>query len=145
MIELRRLAALEIDEVAALSARCFPGSGFTAAELAGELERAFAEVWVARDDARIAGYAVAWFVGDDGEVLTLGTDPHARRRGLGRALVARLQLSARERGVRSLTLEVRESNAAARALYDDAGFETVGVRRRYYADGEDARVMTWRP
>ncbi len=145
MIDLGRLARDEVDEVAALSARCFTHGAFTASELVTELERSFAEVWVAREDERIVGYAVAWFVGDDGEVLSIGTEPAARRRGIARALVERLQRSTRERGVRSLTLEVRESNRAARALYEHEGFDTTGVRRRYYADGEDACVMTWRP
>ncbi len=135
----------EVEEVAALSKRCFPEGGWGAAELGAELERSFAEVWVARAEGAVAGYAVAWFVGDDAEVLTLGTDPVERRRGIARALVAHLQESTRQREVRSLTLEVRQSNHAARGLYEDAGFVTTYRRRRYYADGEDACVMAWTP
>jgi ribosomal protein S18 acetylase RimI-like enzyme len=42
-------------------------------------------------------------------------------------------------------LEVRASNAAARALYASAGFVAVGRRARYYRDpDEDAVVMRWR-
>lgn len=146
MIEVRRLSAHELDEVAALSARCFPTGGWTASDLEGELARDFAEVWVASErGAPIVGYAVAWFVGDDAEILSIGTHPAARRRGVGGALVDRLKASARARLVRSLTLEVRAGNAAAAALYERAGFVEIDVRRAYYADGEDARVMAWRP
>ncbi len=131
--------------MAALSARCFDHGAWDEAALAAELERPFAEVWVAREGAAIVGYAVAWFVGDDGEILTVGADPELRRRGVGRRLVERLQRSTLERGVRALTLEVREDNAAACALYEAAGFETFDIRRRYYADGTDARIMRWMP
>lgn len=132
-------------EVAALSVRCFETAAWSAEELRAELARPFAEVWVARAEVRgpILGYAVAWFV-DAGELLTVGTAPEARRRGLGRALVERVKASAVERGAGSLVLEVRRSNEAAIALYAAAGFRTLDVRRRYYADGEDALVMTWR-
>lgn len=146
MIALERLRPADVDEVAALSARCFPVGGWTAADLESELARDFAEVWVARvDDGPIAGYAVAWFIGDDGEILSIGTDPSVQRRGVGRALVRQLAASVSARGVKGLTLEVRASNEAARALYGGAGFVEIAVRRGYYADGEDARVMTWRP
>lgn len=140
------MAPEDVGEVAALSARCFDTASWSAAELRAELARSFAEVWVAREREAgpILGYVVAWFV-DDGELLTLGTAPEARRRGLGRALVARVLASATARGVRTLTLEVRRSNEAAIALYERLGFDTVTVRRAYYADGEDALVMAWRP
>lgn len=48
----------------------------------------------------------------------------------------------RRDGAESVLLEVRASNAAALHLYDSLGFERVGLRRRYYADGEDAVLMT---
>jgi ribosomal-protein-alanine N-acetyltransferase len=142
---IRRLEGEDVDEVAALSARCFPSGGWTAADLHDEQARDFAEVWVATDAGRIVGYAVGWFVGDDAEIMTLGTDPSAQRRGVGRALVLRLQESACARAMSSLTLEVRVSNEAARALYRHAGFADVALRRGYYADGEDAQIMQWRP
>jgi ribosomal protein S18 acetylase RimI-like enzyme len=45
-------------------------------------------------------------------------------------------------GVRTALLEVRASNLAARAFYASSGFVAVGRRSRYYADGEDALLMT---
>ena len=42
----------------------------------------------------------------------------------------------------AVLLEVRASNLAAQALYARLGFERVGLRKRYYADGEDAVLMT---
>jgi [ribosomal protein S18]-alanine N-acetyltransferase len=147
MLLVSRMRESDVREVAELSARCFPTGGWGAAELEAELARAYAEVWVAREseEGEIAGYAIAWFIGEVGDVLTIGVSGRMRRRGIGRALVERLKESARERAVRSLTLEVRESNDPACALYEEAGFAVLAVRKRYYSDGEDALFMSWTP
>lgn len=146
LLTLRRLRPEDVEAAAVLSRRCFPeGGAWSAAEFEEELARNFAEVWVVEEAGVLAGYAVAWFVADDAEILTIGTDPERRRRGVGRRLVERLKVSARERGARSLMLEVRASNTAGQALYRSQGFAPIDVRRRYYADGEDACVMAWNP
>ena len=71
--------------------------------------------------------------------------PTQQRRGHGRALLVALADWARQRGDAALWLEVRQSNAAGRALYAAAGFAEVGLRRGYYPDQhqrrEDAVVM----
>ncbi|MBQ3275716.1 MAG: GNAT family N-acetyltransferase, partial [Oscillospiraceae bacterium] len=67
----------------------------------------------------------------------------ARRRGVGRALTEAMLESARDRGLRFLTLEVRESNAPARALYEKTGFRPAGVRKNYYErPREDGVILT---
>ena len=78
---------------------------------------------------------------DEAEVLTLGVQPDARRRGIASGLLHEAASVARSRGAAGLFLEVALGNAAARALYARAGFAEVGRRRRYYADGSDAFVM----
>jgi [ribosomal protein S18]-alanine N-acetyltransferase len=92
---------------------------------------------------RLAGYVVALVVGDEGEIADLAVAPEARRRGLGRALIDRMLADLAELGVRSLYLEVRESNHAARTLYDSRGFRPIGRRRGYYRHPvEDALLLT---
>jgi ribosomal-protein-alanine N-acetyltransferase len=79
---------------------------------------------------------------DEAEILTLGVAPKARRAGLGRALLDAACEAARAAGAARLFLEVAATNQAARALYDAAGFAQIGRRRRYYADGTDALMMS---
>ena len=91
---------------------------------------------------RIAGYVVALDAADEGEILNRAVAEAGRRRGLGRALVEAILERLRSRGVRQVYLEVRESNAAARALYTAFGFKEVGRRRAYYRRPvEDAMVL----
>jgi len=90
----------------------------------------------------IAGYVVALDAADEGEILNLAVAPAGRRTGLGRALVENVLEALAERGVRQVYLEVRESNAPARALYAAHGFREVGRRKQYYRrPAEDAIVL----
>jgi ribosomal-protein-alanine N-acetyltransferase len=113
--------------------------------LAAELTRAWARVEVARLRGRPVGFIDYWLVADELQLLAIATHPDVRRRGVGGRLIARLLEVARERAVAVATLEVRRGNRPAIALYERAGFVVAGTRRGYYADGEDALVMLWRP
>lgn len=84
---------------------------------------------------------LAWQVVDELQIMQVVVDPRARRRGLGRALVLHAVRRARAAGAITATLEVRASNAAAIGLYTALGFAADGLRKRYYADEEDAVLM----
>jgi ribosomal-protein-alanine N-acetyltransferase len=93
-------------------------------------------------EERIVGYIVFWLVHDEVHVLNVATAVEARRRGVGRALMAAAESAGAVRGARLSTLEVRRSNVAAIALYRVIGYRQVGVRPNYYAEeSEDAIVM----
>jgi len=80
--------------------------------------------------------------GGDGDIQTIAVAPHARRRGLGRTLMLAMIAEARRRGAREVFLEVRADNPGAQTLYQQLGFEEIGVRPKYYQpDGVDAVVM----
>ncbi len=88
------------------------------------------------------GFAVVWLVHDELHVLNVAVAPGARRRGLARAILDRVEGQGREQGARVAMLEVRRGNGPAIALYRSRGYREVGIRPRYYAeDGEDALVM----
>ncbi len=91
---------------------------------------------------RVLGYIVFWLVHDEVHVLNVATALEARRRGVGRALMAAAEEAGLARGARLSTLEVRRSNEPAIALYRAIGYRQVGIRPRYYAEeNEDAIVM----
>jgi ribosomal-protein-alanine N-acetyltransferase len=98
--------------------------------------------YVAVNDEIIVGYAVAWCVVDEAELANLAVAPSMRGQGIGAALLDRSMTDARLLGCTVMHLEVRESNAAARALYESRGFGMVGRRKRYYrAPIEDALIL----
>ncbi|MBX3272515.1 MAG: GNAT family N-acetyltransferase [Sandaracinaceae bacterium] len=138
VIRVRPLAPADEPAVAALAARC-ELSGWDGPALAAERARPFARLLVAEAPA-LAGFVAAWVIDAEAEILAIGVAPEARGRGVGRAL-----LEAALEGARAAHLEVRATNTAARALYARCGFVGAGVRRGYYADGEDALLMAWSP
>lgn len=99
------------------------------------------------DPAGPVGFVLLGLAADEAEVITLAVLPPARRRGIGRTLVAAAASRAAAAGAGRLLLEVAEDNAAALALYHGAGFTAVGRRRGYYAragGAVDARVLALR-
>ena len=80
-------------------------------------------------------------LGEEVEVLDMVVAPGHRRKGLGLHLLQRLVALVQEGGARVLFLEVRESNAAALALYRKAGFLETGRRAGYYRQPEEAALL----
>jgi ribosomal-protein-alanine N-acetyltransferase len=93
-------------------------------------------------DFRIVGYVIAFSVVEEAELLNVAVDRDFRGRGLAGQMLDAVLFELAGRGVRTAFLEVRESNAAARALYASRGFTEIGRRRNYYRRPvEDALVM----
>ena len=86
------------------------------------------------------GFILIRVVLDEAEILTLAVRPGARRQGLGRRLVERACVAAKDAGAAILFLEVAEDNAAARVLYARAGFVEIGRRKAYYASPDGRRI-----
>jgi [ribosomal protein S18]-alanine N-acetyltransferase len=94
----------------------------------------------------VLGYVVIWLVADEAELANLAVAPERRREGIGRYLLDAAMAEALAGGAKSLYLEVRESNVAARALYGGRGFLAVGRRTAYYRNPtEDALLLRYRP
>ena len=96
---------------------------------------------IALDGERIMG--MAGCSADSPEMWQIGIDvlPEYRRRGIARQLLEILLVTCRKTKTPETYLEVRVSNAAAIELYRSLGFETDGLRKSYYQDGEDALTM----
>jgi len=137
------MTAHNLDEVHALASDCFE-TPWDREAFCQELGRDWAYVHLLRPraDAAAVSFASFWLVRDEAHVLNLGTRRRDRRRGYARWLMEGVLRFAADRGMRYASLEVRRSNAAARALYQAIGFQKIGERPNYYADdGEDACVM----
>lgn len=90
----------------------------------------------------VVGWGGIWCVADEAEIASVCVDPAYRRLGGGTKLLQTLLMQARLSGAQNVYLEVRASNQAAQGLYRCAGFECIGVRKRYYTNPlEDAVLM----
>ena len=95
------------------------------------------------DTGRLLGYVGLLAVVDEGYITNVAVRPDCRRQGVASSLFQALEAQGRARGLAFLTLEVRQSNAPARALYEKLGYVQAGLRRNYYENPrEDAVIMT---
>lgn len=89
------------------------------------------------------GYISLMHVLDEGYIGNVAVAPEYRRRGVGKALVGAMTARAEALDLTFLTLEVREGNLPARALYAQCGYRDVGLRKNYYEKPrENAVLMT---
>jgi ribosomal-protein-alanine N-acetyltransferase len=123
------------------------GASFSQPWSQRSFEQCFADdktyIVVAQSDERILGFGVAYTVGDEGEIATLAVEAVVRGQGLGKKILQALLDFCRGCGAHKVFLEVRAGNVAAQRLYARCGFVEAGLRRRYYADGEDAVLMRY--
>lgn len=114
--------------------------------IADALQASGAVALVAVDpDQRIVGSVLGRRVADEAEILTIAVEPELRGLGIGRRLLDHTVASLAEAGARTVWLEVRPSNLAARRMYQEAGFVAVGMRRNYYRrPTEDAIILSLR-
>tara|TARA_B100000029_G_scaffold111480_1_gene103483 strand:+ start:19732 stop:20448 length:717 start_codon:yes stop_codon:yes gene_type:complete len=91
----------------------------------------------------IAGYAIVWDMVDVAHIISIAVRRNMRRRGIGELLLLNVISTSREKGMSSVTLEVRNSNLPAQSLYEKFNFRVEGIRKHYYTDNrEDALIMT---
>jgi ribosomal-protein-alanine N-acetyltransferase len=139
---IRSMASRDVDEVAAIESALYP-QPWRREDFVDLIDARGAFTWVADAAAAgIVGYAVAWVAADEAELANLAVAEAWQRQGIGTRLIEFACGVAREHGARTMWLDVRVSNSAARSLYARHGFRVVGVRRGYYArPREDALVM----
>ncbi len=140
-VRVRRAESSDLDDLVALEERTFDSDRLSRAQYRRHLDSDSAQVLVASANHRnFLGTAVLFFRKGSGvaRLYSLATQPEARGKGVGSALLEASAHTARRRGCRALRLEVRADNALAISLYERLGFRRIGGYARYYQDGADA-------
>ena len=139
-MQIRRLTYGDLPSVIAIERRSFP-TPWSLAMFVLELSKPSGICLAAEDENRLlAGYLICARYDEVWHLMNVAVATEHRRRGVASSLIDRLLAEA---GPDSrFTLEVRVSNMAAIAMYEQIGFRSAGRRRSYYHDnGEDALIM----
>ena len=104
------------------------------------LEDKYSKIYVYEMDDMIVGFIIATDLKETCDILSLIVDPEYRNKKVATNLIDYL-ISELDENLKLITLEVRANNTAAIHLYDKFGFEVVNVRKKYYANGDDAYLM----
>jgi [ribosomal protein S18]-alanine N-acetyltransferase len=141
-LDIRRLSYADLPQVIAIERRSFP-TPWSLAMFVLELSKPSGICLAATRAGELVGYLVCSRYDRVWHLMNVAIDPVERRQGLATALLQEL-LDRVDDERAQYTLEVRQSNDGAIALYERFGFRAAGLRRRYYQDnGEDALIM-WR-
>jgi [ribosomal protein S18]-alanine N-acetyltransferase len=131
-LEIRPICESDAERIAAIQAGSPEASQWNPSDYLGF------ETWVAEEAGVVVGFlAVRPTAGGEAEVLNMAVDRPWRRRGVARAMLARV-LGGR---FDEVYLEVRESNAVARRLYESMGFRRAGLRPKYYERPVEAGIV----
>jgi len=97
---------------------------------------------VAKVEEKAVGYIGVWKIMNEGHITNVAVHSSFRRQGIGERLISELLSLCEKHEMDCFTLEVRETNEPAQALYRKFGFKEIGRRKGYYQDnGEDAVIM----
>ncbi len=140
-VTIRKMNIYDIEAVCGIEVLCFTDPWSREAfesELSG-LNPCF--YYVAECEGEICGYMGIWHIMDEGHITNVAVHPEYRNSGVGRLLVETTINEGIAAGLKAFTLEVRSSNDSAKHLYEKCGFESAGIRKRYYENREDAVIM----
>lgn len=141
-INIVPMSSEHIPAIARIEAECF-STPWSEQALADELNVPAAVFLTALIEDKVAGYMGLQMAGGVGYVCNVAVSPEFRRRGVASALIGAQIDSARSHALDEISLEVRSSNAAARALYESFGFVRLGTRPNFYRDPtENAEIYS---
>ncbi len=138
---IRPATAADIPAMMALEKHAANAAHWSRKQYEAAFESDVREVLVLEEGSAVQGFLVGRRVDDEWEIENVAISGPARRRGLGTQLVGEFLNLARSGGAQSVYLEVRESNRAARLLYEKWAFVESGRRKRYYRDPEEDAVL----
>lgn len=140
--ELSTLTEADLPALAQLEQECFTDP-WSIQTIRATYENPLSLNAAIRQNGRVIAYAMAYNIQGELELLQIAVSPRHRRQGLGKRLLQQIIAMAKSQSAASILLEVRDSNAPARALYESLGFAQTARRKNYYsAPVEDALIMT---
>ncbi len=140
MLVFENLSSENVREVAAIDKLSFSGESWSESLYRGEIGDPDKFYYVAKENDAVVGFGGLTRIFNEGHIMNIAVAPLQRGRGIGTEILEKMISDGVKNGITAFTLEVRDSNERARKLYEKKGFVLAGVRKRYYAGGEDACI-----
>ncbi len=139
-MQIRPMTKNDCEQVAAIEAVSF-SMPWSLKAFTDTVEKDNFRYFVAEEAGEILGYCGFLFVLDEAEIPNVCVKSSARKQGVGKKMMNVLIEEAKKLGISTLFLEVRESNAAARALYKSLGFIEDGIRKNFYEQPVEHAIL----
>ena len=141
--QIEKMQKSHIDDVLEISKHSF-ATPWSRTSFLNELNNVFANYLVAIYNNKVIGFIGTWIILDESHITNVAVHPNFRKMGVGKKLLSSLLEHSISKGANSFTLEVRESNIAAKHLYKSFGFIEEGVRKNYYEDNKENAIIMWK-
>ena len=141
---IREMQERDLDRVMEIENKAFSPPWTREAFLLELTKNLLAKYIVAEVDGQVVGYGGIWLIIDEGHVTNIAVDEKYRNKGIGSKIMEGLIQLCIDRNIVSMTLEVRKSNEAAKALYKKFGFKEYGIRKGYYQDNNEDAIIMWK-
>ncbi len=143
LIYIREIYPDDIPEIIGIERLSF-STPWSESSFYSEIYNKYSIARVAELNGIIAGYISARHIADECHLLNMAVRPDYRRYGIATMLLKNIIEKLRDSGCRFFFLEVRESNYAARRLYEKFGFKIIDLRKNYYVYPDDNAVIMMR-
>lgn len=140
-VDVRLMRLEDVESVHGIECACFAVPWSYKAFVREITQNMCARYMVLTEDGVPCAYAGMWLVLDEAHVTNIAVRPDRRRLGYGERVTRALIQLAADSGCTLMTLEARESNAPALALYKKLGFREAGIRKKYYPDNNENAVL----
>lgn len=142
-LKIEKMQKSHIDEVLEISKHSF-ATPWSKDSFINELNNLFANYLVAIYNNKVIGFIGTWIILDESHITNVAVHPNFRKMGVGKELLSSLIKHSISKGANAFTLEVRESNTAAKHLYKSFGFIEEGIRKNYYEDNKENAIIMWK-
>lgn len=143
MYEIKEMQPEDLDEVAELEKEIF-STPWSRKGFEDALKQEAVCYLVVRENGVLAGYCGLIRSFDEADITNVAVSPLFRNRGIAQAMLQRLMEQGEKKGIFNYTLEVRAGNAPALRVYEKLGFESVGIRPRFYEKPVEDAVIMWK-
>lgn len=142
-LTFRKMKEKDIDQILVIEHASFT-TPWSRESFENELTKnQFAYYTVLEDEEEVFGYCGVWIIVDEAHITNIALLPKYRGKKLGEALLTMVMETAREKGAKTMTLEVRVTNHIAQSLYRKLGFQNGGIRKNYYTDNQEDALVMW--
>lgn len=139
---VRKSIPSDLEQIYSIEVQAFPTSAWTVDMISSELIESFdRQTWVAVETENIIGYCMVRFGPDELHLINMAVKSNYQKRGVASLLINHFLKDISPKT--SVFLEVKQSNFPAINLYNKHNFVEIGIRKKYYSDGENAIVMLW--
>ncbi len=144
MLQIEKLKEEDIDAIEQIETISFPGTAWPKKIFVSYVDNNNSLSYVLFKENRIIGYVISDLLHPEASIVKLAIHPEERKKGYAKKLLHYFISELRKQNYGTIFLEVRTQNCPAQNVYEKLGFKSIGIRKKYYSDGQDAFVMEYK-